>query len=158
LPMRRSPSGRVNHISAPGPINRVVIGRLVMSVEAAQALAVDLFDFLKSRGVPPRGPPRQLCSLTALLRARMPQRAVTADIRTPKRLPCVGSLGSQEMSIAGLSHALGSREMARPVWCGPDPFRGRGSALSWRPPASLHRQHQHRVTEGTSRGGPCRSR
>ncbi len=46
-------SARVNHVSAPGPINHVVVGRLVMSVEAAQSLAVGLFDFLKSRGVAP---------------------------------------------------------------------------------------------------------
>lgn len=46
-------SARVNHVSAPGPVNRVVVGRLVMSVEAAQSLAVGLFDFLKSRGVAP---------------------------------------------------------------------------------------------------------
>jgi len=46
-------SARVNHVSSPGPVNRVVIGRLVMSVAGAQALAVGLFDFLKSHGVLP---------------------------------------------------------------------------------------------------------
>ncbi|MBV8191486.1 MAG: hypothetical protein JO339_29895 [Alphaproteobacteria bacterium] len=46
-------SARVNHVSSPGPVNRVVVGRLVMSVEGAQHLAVGLFDFLKSRGVLP---------------------------------------------------------------------------------------------------------
>ena len=46
-------SARVNHVSSPGPINRVVIGRLVMPVAAAQNLAIGLFDFLKSRGLAP---------------------------------------------------------------------------------------------------------
>src|SRR4051812_3685414 len=46
-------SARVNHVTSPGPINRVVIGRLVMSVSGAQALAIGLFDFLKSRGLAP---------------------------------------------------------------------------------------------------------
>jgi hypothetical protein len=49
-------SARVNHVSSPGPVNRVVIGRLVMSVEAAQALSIGLFDFLKSRGLGPMMP------------------------------------------------------------------------------------------------------
>jgi hypothetical protein len=46
-------SARVNHATSPGPINRVVIGRLAMSIEGAQSLAVGLFDFLKSRGIAP---------------------------------------------------------------------------------------------------------
>ena len=46
-------SARVNHSASPGPINRVVIGRLTLSVRAAQDLAVGLFDFLKSRGLAP---------------------------------------------------------------------------------------------------------
>ena len=39
--------------AAPGPINRVVVGRLVMTVHGAQALAVGLFDFLKNQGLEP---------------------------------------------------------------------------------------------------------
>jgi hypothetical protein len=46
-------STRANHISAPGPINRVVIGRIVMPLAGAQGLAIGLFDFLKSRGLAP---------------------------------------------------------------------------------------------------------
>jgi hypothetical protein len=48
-------SARVNHGVNPGPVNRVVIGRLVMPIQAAQALAAGLFDFLKSRGADPSG-------------------------------------------------------------------------------------------------------
>jgi hypothetical protein len=44
-------SARVNHVSSPGPVNRVVIGRLALSIPAAQSLAVGLFDFLKQQGV-----------------------------------------------------------------------------------------------------------
>ena len=44
-------AARVNHVSSPGPVSRVVIGRLVMSIPAAQGLAVGLFDFLKKQGV-----------------------------------------------------------------------------------------------------------
>jgi hypothetical protein len=44
-------AGRWNHTSSPPVINRVVIGRLAMSTDAAQALAIGLFDFLKSRGL-----------------------------------------------------------------------------------------------------------
>jgi hypothetical protein len=44
-------TGRWNHTSSPPAINRVVIGRLVMPAEGAQALAIGLFDFLKSRGL-----------------------------------------------------------------------------------------------------------
>jgi hypothetical protein len=44
---------RANHGSAPAPINRVVVGRLAMTVPAAQNLSVALYDFLKSRGLLP---------------------------------------------------------------------------------------------------------
>ena len=44
-------SARANHEKSPGPVNQVVIGRLVMSVAGAQTLAVGLFDFLKNQGV-----------------------------------------------------------------------------------------------------------
>ena len=50
-------STRVNHVSSPGPVNRVVVGRLAMSAEGAQVLAIGLFDFLKSRGLAPSLPP-----------------------------------------------------------------------------------------------------
>jgi hypothetical protein len=46
-------SARVDHSAAPGPVNRVVIGRLALPVKTAQDLAVGLFDFLKSRGLAP---------------------------------------------------------------------------------------------------------
>ena len=45
-------TGRWNHAAAPpGAIDRVVIGRLAMPVEGAHALAIGLYDFLKSRGL-----------------------------------------------------------------------------------------------------------
>ena len=44
---------RVNHCTMPGPANRVVVGRVVLPVAGAQALAVGLYDFLKSMGVDP---------------------------------------------------------------------------------------------------------
>src|SRR5665647_1294000 len=40
-------AARVNHISCPGPINRVVIGRLVMPIEAAEATAKAILDFME---------------------------------------------------------------------------------------------------------------
>jgi hypothetical protein len=43
----------VDHSSSPGPINRVVTGRLVMPLVGAQGLAVGLFNFLKSQGLDP---------------------------------------------------------------------------------------------------------
>lgn len=46
-------SARVNHVTNPAPINRVVIGRLSMPVAAAQRLAVGLYDFLKKQGLDP---------------------------------------------------------------------------------------------------------
>jgi len=44
---------RVNHNSNPGPVNRVVIGRVVMPLVGAQGFAVSLFNFLKEHGVDP---------------------------------------------------------------------------------------------------------
>jgi len=41
---------RVNHETTPGPINRVVIGRLVMPANGAYGLATGLFNFLKDQG------------------------------------------------------------------------------------------------------------
>lgn len=46
-------ANRVNHITTPGPVNRVVIARLVLPVSAAQGLAAGLFDFLKTHGYDP---------------------------------------------------------------------------------------------------------
>jgi hypothetical protein len=37
---------RVNHISSPGPITRVAIGRLVMPLAAAEAMARGLLGFI----------------------------------------------------------------------------------------------------------------
>jgi hypothetical protein len=46
-------SARVNPVTIPGPIHRVSVGRLIMPVAGAQALAVGLFNFLKSHGLAP---------------------------------------------------------------------------------------------------------
>jgi hypothetical protein len=43
-------SGRADHSKSPAPVNRVVVGRLVMPASGAQALAVGLFDFLEKQG------------------------------------------------------------------------------------------------------------
>lgn len=40
-------SSRVNYSTSPGPVSRVVIGRLVMPIPAAQRLALGLYDFLE---------------------------------------------------------------------------------------------------------------
>jgi hypothetical protein len=40
----------VNHEASPGPINRVVVGRLVMPASGAYGLATGLFNFLKEQG------------------------------------------------------------------------------------------------------------
>jgi len=40
----------VNHETSPGPISRVVIGRLVMPASGAYGLATGLFNFLKAQG------------------------------------------------------------------------------------------------------------
>lgn len=36
-------SARVSHAASPGPVNRVVIGRLVMPVDAAENMAKEIF-------------------------------------------------------------------------------------------------------------------
>ena len=46
-------SPRVNHETSPGPVNRVVMARVVMPAIGAQALAIGLFDFLKKQGLDP---------------------------------------------------------------------------------------------------------
>jgi len=49
-------AARVDHSTNPGPLNRVVVGRLVMSMAGAQSLAFGLYDFLKRQGSPRRRP------------------------------------------------------------------------------------------------------
>lgn len=39
-------SARVNHVTSPGPLNRVVIGRLVVPLQAAEGLRDLLTDYL----------------------------------------------------------------------------------------------------------------
>ena len=46
-------SARVDHATTPGPINRVVIARLVMPISSAQNLAAELNAFLEQQGVNP---------------------------------------------------------------------------------------------------------
>ena len=46
-------SSRTHHAGAAGPVNQVVVGRLVMPIQAAQNLAVGVFDFLKAHGIDP---------------------------------------------------------------------------------------------------------
>ena len=50
-------SARVNHLTNPAPVNRVVIARIVMPVAGAQALALGLYDFLRKQGLDPVPPP-----------------------------------------------------------------------------------------------------
>lgn len=47
---------RVDHATSPGPVNRVVFGRLVMPISGAQRLAVGLYDYLEKQGL---GVPKQ---------------------------------------------------------------------------------------------------
>ena len=42
-------SARVDHSTSPGPVNRVVIGRLVMPIAHAEALARGLIDFIEKQ-------------------------------------------------------------------------------------------------------------
>ncbi len=42
-------SVRVNHATAPGPLTRVVIGRLVMPLAAAEVMAKGLLDFINQQ-------------------------------------------------------------------------------------------------------------
>ena len=56
-------SARVNHVTTPGPVNRVVIGRLVLPLIAAERLRDLLIDYLgriaqqSSPPPPPQSPP-----------------------------------------------------------------------------------------------------
>lgn len=53
-------SVRVNHSTNPGPLNRVVMARLIMPVSGAQNLAAGLYDFLKKQGLDPAPlPPKE---------------------------------------------------------------------------------------------------
>ena len=52
---------RVDHSASPGPVNRVVVGRLVMPVSGAEGLRDLLVDYLKGGGKAPVAPdPRTL--------------------------------------------------------------------------------------------------
>lgn len=46
-------AARIDHTISPGPLNRVVMARIVLPINVAQALALGLFDFLKSQGMDP---------------------------------------------------------------------------------------------------------
>lgn len=46
-------SVRVDHSTTPGPVTRQVVLRLVMSVPAAQNLALELHNFLAAQGLDP---------------------------------------------------------------------------------------------------------
>jgi hypothetical protein len=58
-------SVRVNHATSPGPLNRVVIGRLVMPVNAAEAFARGLLQFIEQQRQP--SPPAQTTQTTPTL-------------------------------------------------------------------------------------------
>jgi hypothetical protein len=49
-------SHRVNHVTTPGPVNRVVIGRLVMTAAAWRELTVEIYNILQQRGDAPKPP------------------------------------------------------------------------------------------------------
>ena len=49
-------SARVDHRSNPGPVSRVVVGRVVLPIAAVAGLAVGLYDFLKKMGIDPASP------------------------------------------------------------------------------------------------------
>lgn len=44
-------AAHVEHSTSPGPVNRVVIGRLVMPIPGAQRLALGLYDYLEKNGL-----------------------------------------------------------------------------------------------------------
>lgn len=46
-------SPKADHSTPPGPVKRVVIARLIMPASGAQGLAVELYDFLKTKGFAP---------------------------------------------------------------------------------------------------------
>jgi hypothetical protein len=52
-------SARASHVSVPGPINRVVVGRLVMPMEAAERMAKDVLasiEQVRSQSLEPLAP------------------------------------------------------------------------------------------------------
>ncbi|MDM0029644.1 hypothetical protein [Variovorax saccharolyticus] len=49
-------AGRVNHITSPGPINHVVVGRFVMPALAALELAKQIQQMLENPGGPSQAP------------------------------------------------------------------------------------------------------
>jgi hypothetical protein len=55
--------GRVNHVTSPGPITRVVIGRLVVPIAQAEALAKGLLDFITQQRTV-QNPPTQAATGT----------------------------------------------------------------------------------------------
>jgi hypothetical protein len=46
-------SARIDHSTHPGPVNRVVVGRLMLPINAAQGLVVALNDYLNKLGLDP---------------------------------------------------------------------------------------------------------
>jgi hypothetical protein len=56
-------SARVNHVTSPGPVNRVVVGRLVMPIDQAEALARGLLDFITQQRTQ-QNPPAQITPAT----------------------------------------------------------------------------------------------
>lgn len=52
-------SARVNHETSPGPVNRVVVGRLVMPIGSAERLRDLLTDYLGKLKAPNDAPPPQ---------------------------------------------------------------------------------------------------
>ena len=40
-------SARVNHVSSPGPVSRVVIGRLIMPIAVAENMAKEILEFIE---------------------------------------------------------------------------------------------------------------
>ena len=48
---------RADHGEKPGPLKRVVVGRLTMPAAGAQGLAIGLFDFLEKQGFKYEKPP-----------------------------------------------------------------------------------------------------
>ena len=46
-------AAQVDHVTSPGPVSRVVVMRLTLPVQGAQALSLSLYDFLKNQGLDP---------------------------------------------------------------------------------------------------------
>lgn len=60
-------SYRVNHVTTPGPVNRVVIGRLILPMQAAKGLRDLLNDYLKKYESEGGTPPPQESAPTSVL-------------------------------------------------------------------------------------------